>query len=676
MKYSLVQRLLQAVFRVVIISVVLTVVVTVALPVCADGPGNAVELPKTISPEKLIVVSTAVPDNIPEPGGEVSFTIEVTNASPGHSVQLLKISDDFDNDGTDDITYTASEICQNTFLAPPPAGNTTTCSFSRHLIGNGGDMLTERITVTGFDKLERQAEGRDTAAVNITDIPSAIQVDKIVEPTILEVPGGPVTYVVTVTNISAVDGVSITGINDSDFGGDIREYCNHDPAGPAEVDFPATLAPGAVITCTTPGTVISKDGERIVKTASADGIDDDGNPVSDDGSATVIIQKKITSVGLEKFVMPEQIPEPGGPVKYLMEITNASAEEGVTINRVQYSEGGDLTPQDCSPNLPAVLAPGEMAICTTVRIVEGNAGEIIENTATASGTNDDGQGGDVWIKTRVKILDIPSSIQVIKRVSPTMVGELGGAVTFTVKVANTSAIDTVTLKKIDDPGLGGDISGFCNNTLPVELKPGENITCTIPHVIEAAGGKKKISSIASASGTDDDGNPVKSSGNAIVTFEHAQIDLPEKIPADFIQRDDDNISVLPVSHDPRVNDCESASGECDDILETSGTGTCMGKITELSMVYHGPFSEHVMIKDMGSRELFSGDIYPDEPFSFTGKDNEGTCTSEIKIYVNWRYHITLKTDCSIDIGPGFRSGDFEIVRGRSSYGDILGSVDQ
>jgi hypothetical protein len=196
MKNSLVQCLLRAFFRAVITSVVLTVVVTVALPVCADGPGNPVVLPKTISPEKLTVVTTAFPDNIPEPGGEVSFTVEVTNASPGHSVQLLKISDDFDNDGTDDIIYTASEICQNTFLAPPPAGNTTICSFSRHLIGNGGDILTGRITVTGFDKLERQVEGRDTAAVNITDIPSAIQVDKIVEPTILEVPGGPVTYVV------------------------------------------------------------------------------------------------------------------------------------------------------------------------------------------------------------------------------------------------------------------------------------------------------------------------------------------------------------------------------------------------------------------------------------------------------------------------------------------------
>jgi hypothetical protein len=500
-------------------------------------------------------------------------------------------------------------------------------------------------------------------------------VDKIVEPTILEVPGGPVTYVVTVTNISAVDGVSITGINDSDFGGDIREYCNHDPADPAEVDFPATLAPGDVITCTTLGTVISKDGERIVKTASADGIDDDGNPVSDDGSATVIIQKKITSVGLEKFVMPEQIPEPGGPVKYLMEITNASAEDGVTINRVQYSEGGDLTPQDCSPNLPAVLAPGEMAICTTVRIVEGNAGEIIENTATASGTNDDGQGGEVWIKTSVNILDVPSSIQVIKSVSPTMVGELGGAVTFTVKVANTSTVDTVTLKKVDDPGLGGDISGFCNKIFPVELKPGENITCIIPHVIEAAGGKEKVSSTATASGADDDGNPVKSSGDATVTFAQVQINFPEKISADPVRQNDDSISTLPASSVVRADGCDSSSGECYDTQENTGLRICMGKITELSMAYHGPYSEHVMIKDEDSRELFSGDIYPDEPFGFTGKDSEGTCTSEIKIYINWRYHTSIKTDCSIDIGPGFTSGDFEVVRGRSSYGGTLGSVD-
>jgi hypothetical protein len=94
------------------------------------------------------------------------------------------------------------------------------------------------------------------------------------------------------------------------------------------------------------------------------------------------------------------------------------------------------------------------------------------------------------------------------------------------------------------------------------------------------------------------------------------------------------------------------------------------------MVYHGPYSEQVMIKDKDSRVLFSEEVYPDEPFSFTGKDSEDTCTSKIKIYVNWRYHTTIITDCSIDIGPGFRSGDFEVVRGRSSYGGPLGRVDK
>ncbi len=742
---------------------------------------------EAVYPDQLAVTVTAVPDRIPEPGGEISFTVKVVNVSPDNAVQLLRIAHDIDNDGAVDVTRQASEICRNTFLSAPPAAGTTTCTFTRELTGNAGDRLTGKITVSGLDKLDRRARGTDTATVTVTDIPAAIQVDKLVEPTILEVPGGPVSFVVTVTNISEVDDVSITAINDPDFGDDIREFCFNDPGGPAEVDFPATLAPGGSITCTTPGTVIGRDGERIVRTASAEGIDDEGNPVTDDGSATVIIQKKITSVGLGKFVMPEQIPEPGGPVKYLLEITNASAKDGVTINRVMYSEGGDLQARDCSPKLPAFLAPGEMAICTTVKTVTGNAGDIMENTATASGTNDAGQVGEVWVKTRVKILDVPSSIQVIKDVSPAMVSERGGAVTFTVRVVNTSAVDTVTLEKIDDPGLGGDISKFCATSLPVALQPGEDITCTIPHVIEGSGGRKKISSTTIASGTDDDNNPVSgedeavvhiidipssiltevsaspasvpaiggetvfsvsvrntsaldtvtilsvadtvygdvssscrpeppvdlkpgkkvncsfreriagragdehtstitasgmdddgnqlaSSGDVAVSFEQVPESEPVKTAPDPGRPDDGSTDALPPAPETamQADDSELSSGEEED----TGPRFCMGKITRLSMVYHGPYSEQVMIKDTDSRVLFSEEVYPDEPFTFTGRDSEGTCTDEVKIYVNWRYHTTITTDCSVDIGPGFRSGDFEVVKGRSSYGGSLGRVDQ
>ncbi len=1074
---------------------------------------NDFNVPITVPPAKLRVVTTAIPDRMSEPGGEVSLTVEVTNTSLGNSVKLLNLTDDADNEGTSKIIHDASEVCKNTFLEAVPPGNTTTCTFKRNVAGNTGDRLTGKITVTALDQLERQVEGGNSATVIITDIPSAIQVDKLVEPTILEVPGGPVSYVVTITNISPVDDVFITAIDDPDFGGDIRQYCYNDPGGPVEFEFPATLAPGGIITCTTPGTVIGMDGDRIIRKASASGKDDDGRPVSDEGSAAVFIQKKVTLVGLGKFVMPKRIPEPGGAVKYLLEITNASIEDNITIKKVYYREGGALNSRDCSPNLPAKLPPGEMAICTTVKNVTGNAGDGILNTVTASGVNDDGTGGEVWIKTDVNIIDVPSSLQVIKSVAPNMVSERGGAVTYTVKVLNTSAVDAVTLEKVEDPLLGGDISGFCNETIPVDLEPGEDISCTIPHEIEATEGNRKIISTAVASGTDDDGNPVsgsdgafvdivdipssilttttafpasvsesgdevtftavientsaydavkiqsvtdsiygdvgsscgtalpvnlapgskmkciykkfisgnageehtssitasgkdddgnqvESTGDATLTYENslpkitisktadksqvmasgeevtftivvqnisadsdpvtiktladdihgnlngsgnctvpqliqpggsytcsfqalvgrddtdtvtasgtddestpvsdsdsttvktvmasleiektindndadsgpgpeipvgsavtweytvtnsgdvdlagitvtdddlgvvctiasltagvsetcnetgtaaagpnmsngiatatfrgkeytdtdpghyfgalAKIDLQKKVLVDSIWHDGDGISTCPDGHVPEVKGCEGFdTGECREctgrvksmtlkykgpvkrdvkvinqngnelfsgevlpdaiisfslayngnltdyititvsnnfyvklhtgctvpvgpglvagdfeivkgessaggalcsvncdlpistIPETSSPKACVGKITELSLVYHGQYSEHVMIKDMDSRELFSGSIYPEEPFSFKGLGSDGTDASEIKIYVDWRFHTTLKTDCSLDIGPGFRSGDFEVVSGRSSYGGTLSNA--
>ncbi|MEW6427155.1 MAG: SdrD B-like domain-containing protein, partial [Thermodesulfobacteriota bacterium] len=99
--------------------------------------------------------------------------------------------------------------------------------------------------------------------------------------------------------------------------------------------------------------------------------------------------------------------------------------------------------------------------------------------------------------------------------------------------------------------------------------------------------------------------------------------------------------------------------------------TCDGKVSELSMVYHGKYEKLVQVKDKNGRELFRGYVKPEGKFRFAGKDSDGSCTSEVSVYVNSQLHGKVRTDCSEDVGRGSKCGDFEVSDGKSSHGGKL-----
>ncbi|MBU4153478.1 MAG: hypothetical protein KKD63_11400 [Proteobacteria bacterium] len=112
----------------------------------------------------------------------------------------------------------------------------------------------------------------------------------------------------------------------------------------------------------------------------------------------------------------------------------------------------------------------------------------------------------------------------------------------------------------------------------------------------------------------------------------------------------------------------------DGIVSTSDSKSCDGKITELEMVYNGNYEKSVLVKDKDGRELFKGSVKPGKSFKFSGKDNYGTCTSDVTVYVESRFHGTIKTDCSQDIGSGYKVGDFKVSTGKSSHGGKLSKI--
>ena len=139
--------------------------------------------------------------SLPEPGGAFTYQVVVTNTSSASSDPL-----------------TLTELDGRRVRRPERQGHVLRPADDRgrrhlHLpvhgtfTGNPGASETDTVTATGHDDENTSVSDTDTAKVEITDVPSSIEVTKTPSPTSVPEPGGPVKFTVTVKNTSATDSV-------------------------------------------------------------------------------------------------------------------------------------------------------------------------------------------------------------------------------------------------------------------------------------------------------------------------------------------------------------------------------------------------------------------------------------------------------------------------------------
>ena len=78
--------------------------------------------------------------------------------------------------------------------------------------------------------------------------------------------------------------------------------------------------------------------------------------------------------------------------------------------------------------------------------------------------------------------------------------------TYTFQVNNPSAVDSVTIDTLDD-SIYGDLNGQGDCSVPQTIPAGGSYTCSITVDVTGNAGDT-ITNVATASGVDDDGNPV------------------------------------------------------------------------------------------------------------------------------------------------------------------------
>jgi hypothetical protein len=186
-----------------------------------------------------------------------------------------------------------------------------------------------------------------------------------------------------------------------------------DAGGTCPALIGTTLAPGAFASCTFTLEVTGDAGDTVTNVVTVTGTDDDGGPVSDDATESVDITDVASSLLVTKAADVARSWRTAVPVTYTVTIENTSPADDVTIDAIVDSvDGGE--PFDvggtCAALVGTTLTPGQVVTCTFTLEVSGNAGDVVGDTVTVTGTDDDdapveGSGSEV-----VDIRDVESSL--------------------------------------------------------------------------------------------------------------------------------------------------------------------------------------------------------------------------------------------------------------------------
>ncbi len=478
----------------------------------------------------LLVQKNVNPTHIPEPGGQVTFSVVLTNVSTNYRPLIITslvddIHGNLNGQGTCSVPQTI------------PLYASYTCEFTAQVTGNAGYVEVDTVTASGTDDGGWPVSGSDDAMVTITPVDPVINVVKTAEPESVPEPGGEVVFTVSVTNNSGpTDPVTITSLVDSIYG---------DLNGQGTCSVPQTIQPGGTYTCQFSGLVSGNAGDVETNVVTASGTDDEGTPVSDEDDATVTItpnEDGIPEIEVIKTADPTLIPEPGGVVTFTVSVTNnSSPTDPVTITSLMDDIHGDLNGQGtCS--VPQTIQPGDTYTCQFTATVTGNAGYSETDVVTASGTDDEGYPVEDSDDATVTITtdDGFPEIDVQKDANPEVVGAPGGEVTFTVVVTNNSSpTDPVTITSLIDD-IHGDLNGKGTCSVPQTIQPGASYTCQFTAMVSGNAGDVEIDTVT-ASGHDDEGYPVEDSDDATVTIALYKVYFPN------MEREESVSAIVPMT---------------------------------------------------------------------------------------------------------------------------------
>jgi hypothetical protein len=266
-----------------------------------------ITVPIEIEEPTLNIVKSASPTALDEPGGDVEYTVVISNPAVSTQVELTSLVDDQNWDGvsepgdagfTADFTFDPSTQCTSYILEPCgldanncAAGSETTCTFTLDVSGDAGENIKDLACIYGTavnSEIQLDPVCHD-AAVAINDVgPEAV----VSKGALQAAQCADIVYEVGVENLSTAEAVTVDSLNDSAFG-DVTAVS--DDISATTCATPQTLGIGESYDCAFVAEVCTFPHDNTVTAAVSD---DDGNTVYRDASLTV--------TGVSVSVAPQQ----------------------------------------------------------------------------------------------------------------------------------------------------------------------------------------------------------------------------------------------------------------------------------------------------------------------------------------------------------------------------------
>ena len=470
----------------------------------ASATVNIVDSIPTIS-----VTKSASPASRPEPGGNFTFTVGVTNNSTIEPLTLTSLTDAPFGDVLDDANNNAisgSTCADNTVIAP---GATYTCSFVASVTGAPGNY-TDTVTATAVDDEGNAPSASASATVAITNVAPTMTVAKSASPSSRPEPGGTFTFTVRVNNTSS-EGITITSMVDAPYG-DLLDDANNPQISNSTCVDNTTIGAGGSYTCAFDAQVTGPPG-LYTDTVTVIAVDDDGSSVTGTASAQVAITDVLPNISISKTPAPASLPEPGGQVTFTLAITNNSTVEAVTVTSLVDDPFGDVLDDAGNPAISgstctaATIPAGSSITCSFKASVIGQPGSHVD-TVTVKGEDDDGNEASASASATVILTDVLPNVDVTKSADPTVIRS-GQSVSYLYTVTTTSA-EAVSVEVTDDkcsPVLY--VSGDADNDSKLDAGETWRFVCSTSLMATTT---NTVTAVA----TDDDGNSAQDQAQAVV----------------------------------------------------------------------------------------------------------------------------------------------------------------
>ena len=453
----------------------------------------------------ITVEKTANPTSVPETGGNVTYSVSITNG-----VNELLLVTSLTDDQFGNIGLTETDCPVPAFL-PPLA--TITCSFTKHVAGDAsGPAHKNIVTAKAIDDELHEVADDDDAVVAFTDVLPTITVDKDDRDVVIVEPGGAIEYDVTVTNTSA-EAVKITKLEDRllnlDMDLDITKVEGYVLETNCGSLIGQVLAAGESAKCSFLIPIWGNAGYTKVNRIIATAIDNEKNEaVASDIEKTPIVDAK-PAIGVEKTDKGATFNEGGSKVLYYVTVRNDSVEP-VIIERIadilndDYSNWIDVTKVDgpvvyttCDALIGASMEPGETRECQFGMFLTGKPGEVFTDIVKVFAYDDEKNLAFGWADEDTPVVDVRPTITVDKDDAGASVVEPGGDVAYTVTITNTSA-EPVWILSIEDQVNGanlnvaalngGVVTTECAALIGQRIEPGKSVSCKFTLAVKGAGG--------------------------------------------------------------------------------------------------------------------------------------------------------------------------------------------